>query len=263
MNQIDNLGLFDEHPSNSRSQTNVYSLEHNSAKSLPARPPPPPPSVATSKSSMNQQLIDLDEDFNKTSDFTSLNEKRTDSPIFFLSDKGYPQFSTKTKTPADDPFNMSAFESEVKNLNIKNNTQSHTLMNNQSFPQFFKQSTKNLESNIFQPKKIIDPFGMTSLEEVIQPLQPIPQPRFKKKFINQDLLLLGDPGLLLKQAFFLSSNPSLYTYLGTPPPPPPPSSITATRPITLNINKVDTKTDLALLGSPGNTPPTPPPILFN
>ena len=55
-------------------------------------------------------------------------------------------------------------------------------------------------------------------------------------------------------------------FLGTPTPPTPPQSKLQIknnlRPATLNISKTDNTTDFDLLGSPGDSPPTPPPIAF-
>ena len=94
-----------------------------------------------------------------------------------------------------------------------------------------------------------DPFGFVS-ETTNQPLIPIPPPRVSlqqqkpqhppKPAFNKDLFLLGDPG-----------TPS------PPPPLPPKQQQQQLRPLNLNF---DSKTDLDLLGSPGDAPPPPPPL---
>jgi hypothetical protein len=155
----------------SRSQTNLIDIDlvqqppitsnNNNLRSLPARPPPPPPSIP------------------KTDNFK--NETCSSSHLFFLNDNGYAQFSTK-KTPNEDPF-----QNKSVHVNMQKPIQG-------SFPSDpFNMDPFNVN---MQTNKNADPFGMQSLQEVIQP--PIAQPRIKigKKLpINQDILLLGDPGI--------------------------------------------------------------------
>ena len=174
MNLLENLLNINN---NCQSQTNLVGVElvkqptySNNLKSLPTRPPPPPPAAKTTFDN----------------DFTSLNEtKKSSSPLFFLNDNGYAQFSAKTTS-----------NGQSLNVNMQKNIQdlSNAPSNNNSDP-FNMDPFSNVN---MQFTKNTDPFGMESFKEAIQ---PIPQPRLKigKKLpINQDILLLGDPGIHYK-----------------------------------------------------------------